>query len=361
MRCGRCGKNFDEEMYSGVCPKCGHFNNRQTEYDVNKYISAKFEDGAKTSTSAQAAKQHAELHKMYDSQNMHKAGAGSHEQLHKAYDKNNGHGQTAPASGYQAGRPLGKPNPYQSAAVQGNTYQTGQTGSYQQGSYPKQAQYGPNRTYQAGKNGSYGQANAYDEKKKKNIITPICIVIAILAVSVTVVCCHLKEQSMEETYSTLDFEQETAQSGELFEVYERLFIVDKAKVVDTSALEGMPKGEKLVAVTVEVLPSDTSNYDLSGEVYVSDGSSYKVPLDNYTVMNILYDGDYSMGDDIFPGYSFQGNIYIQSDGKTGDFYFFVDENAEDITLFFDEGSEKDGIYVLNRRVNVSLQLEEDGI
>ncbi|MBD5550662.1 MAG: hypothetical protein HDQ96_05715 [Lachnospiraceae bacterium] len=360
MRCGRCGKNFDEEMYSGVCPKCGHFNNRQTEYDVNKYISAKFEDGAKTSTSAQAAKQHVELHKMYDSQNMHKAGAGSHEQLHKAYDKNNGHGQTAPASGYQAGRPLGKPNPYQSAAVQGNTYQAGQTGSYQQGSYPKQAQYGPNRTYQAGKNGSYGQANAYDEKKKKNIITPICIVIAILAVSVTVVCCYLKEQSMEETYSTLDFEQETAQPGELFEVYERLFIVDKARVVDTSALEGMPRGEKLVAVAIELLPADKSgDDDVSGEVYVSDGSSFKMSLDSYTMTEILYDGDYSMRDGIFSGYDFQG--YISMAGRTGDLYFFVDENAEEITISFDEGNKKDGIYALQRRVSVSLQLEEDGI
>lgn len=353
MRCGRCKKNFDEEMYSGVCPNCGHFNNRQAEYDVSRYFSAKFDDGGKTSTSAQAAKQHEQLHRMYDAQNMHKAGAGSHEKLHEMYDKYAGHGQTMSSSApkqmenYQAGVSLGKTNPYQPATMQGGTFPAGQTGSYQQKSFPQPAQYGQT-------------AKLNGEPKKKNIITPICIVIAVMAVAITAVGCYLKEQSMEETYCTLEFEQETAQAGELFEVHERLFIVDKAKVVDTSALDGMPKDEKLVAVNVELLPADKSgNGDASGEVYVSDGSSYKLPLNDYTVTDILYDGDYSMGDGIFSRYTFSG--YISSSGKTGDLYFLVDENAEEISITFEEGSEKDGIYVLQRRVSIPLKLEEDGL
>lgn len=362
MRCGKCGKNFDEKMYSGICPKCGYFNNRQADYDVSKYFSATFDDSEKTSTKAQAAKQHEQLHKMYDSSNMHKAGAGSHEKLHEKYDKQNMHSQgQRPLSGYQQapankqGALPGKPNPYQNAqpVKSGNPYQTGQNGTY-----------GQNRTNTAGEAGTYGRnkygkATAYSEEKKKNLVTPICIAIAVLAIAGTAVGCHLKEQSMEETYCTLEFEQDTAQAGEVFEVNGCRIIVEKANVLDISALDGMPNDEKLVAVTVEILPADKSgNNGISGEVYVSDGSSYKLPLDVYTVMEFFYDGDYSMWKDIFYRYDFLSDI--PADGKTGNFYFLVDENAGDISITFDEGSEEDGIYALHRRVSVPLQLEEDG-
>lgn len=331
MRCGKCRKNFDEEMYSGICPKCGYFNNRQPDYDVSRYFSTTFEDGAKTSTNAQAAKQHEQLHRMYDAQNMHKTGAGSHE------------------------KPPGKPNPYQTSQpmVTGNKYQAGQNGVY-----------GQNQTNAAGQTGTYGRnkygkSTAYSEEKKKNFVTPICIVIAVLAVAGTAVGCRLKKQSLEKIYYTVEFEKETVQAGELFEMNERLFVVDKAKVVDTSALYGMPEGEKLVAVTVEILPAEgRDSEDTSGDVYVSDGSSYKIPLERYTVTDILYNGDYSMGDDILSKYSFQG--YISAAGENGNCYFFVDEDAEEITISFEEGSKKDGIYVPHRRVSVPLQLGEDG-
>lgn len=361
MRCEKCGKNFDEKMYSGICPKCGYFNNRQADYDVSKYFSATFDEGEKISTNAQAAKQHEQLHKMYDSSNMHKAGAGSHEKLHEKYDKQNMHSQgQRPLSGYQQ-TPVnkqsispGKPNPYQTSQpmVTGNKYQAGQSGVY-----------GQNRTYQAGQAGTYGQnkygkATAYSEEKKKNLVTPICIAIAVLAIAGTAVGCQLKKQSLKNIYDTLDFEKETVQAGESFEINERRFVVERAKVVDTSALSGMPEGEKLVAVSVEILPTEVRGSDnTSGDVYVSDGSSYKMPLERYTVTDILYDGDYSMGDDILSEYSFYG--YISADGKNGECYFFVDDDAEEITISFEEGSKKEGIYVLHRRVSVSLQLEED--
>lgn len=351
MRCVRCGKNFDEELHSGICPKCGHFNNRQKEYDVSKYISARFDSADdKVSTSEQAARQHEKLHRMYDAQNMHRAGAGAHEKLHEMYDKYNMHRQVQrPLSGYQQPASPGKNNPYQGAQpVQiGNAYQTGQAGN-------------PHQTGQTGNYGlsRYGQANVYGEEKKKNIVTPICIVIGILSIVCTIALCYLKGQSLEKTYSTLDFAQETVQPGELFEIKEQLLIVDQAETVDTSAQEGMPEKEKLVAVSVELLPTDGRSND-SGDVFVSDGSSYKLPLNDYTVRDILYDGDYSMGDDILSQYDFKGNT--STDGKTGKLYFLVDENAEEICISFEEGNQKDGLYVLHRRVSVPLKLEEDGI
>lgn len=350
MRCARCGKNFDGEMYSGICPKCGHFNNRQQEYDVSKYFSAKFEDDGKVSTSAQAAKQHEQLHRAYDSSDMHKPGAGQHEKLHQMYDKYNMHRQIGTsaagaqqARSYQAGVPLGKTNPYQRGPVQGNIYQAGQQG--QNAAYPKQ--------------GQYQQANLNRETKRKNIVTPICVAIAVLAIVGTTIGCQLKRRSLENIYYTVEFEQETAEAGEIFEMNERLLVVDEARVVDTSALEGMPKGEKLVAVTVEILPAEVRGSDNGdGDVYVSDGSSYKIPLDDYVVLDIFYDGDYSMRDGILSKYSFYG--YIPTDGDYGDCYFFVDKDAEELTISFEEGSKKDGIYVLHRRVSIPLRLEEGG-
>lgn len=86
MRCRKCGKNFDGEIYSGICPKCGHFNNRQAEIDVSEYFSAKFEDGENASADMQIERQHAKLHDMYDAHSAHKAGAGQHEKLHEMYD-----------------------------------------------------------------------------------------------------------------------------------------------------------------------------------------------------------------------------------------------------------------------------------
>lgn len=348
MKCGKCGKKFDEEMYSGICPKCGYFNNRQADYDVSRYFSASFDDGGKASTSAQAAKQHAQLHKMYDKHDMHSRNMTPNVQTAK------------PLPGYQqtsAGErrvPLGKENPYQKtqAVTPAKTYQTRQNSAY-----------GQSGTYRAGSIGAYGHASygkaSTSGEKKKNFVTPLCIVIAVLAIAGTAAACQSKKQSLEKLYYTVEFEQETVQAGEPFEMNGRLIAAEKVKEVDTSALEGMPQGEKLVAVTAEILPAEAESDDnASASIYVWDGSSYKKPLNDYVILDLFYDGDYSAKADILSEYSFYG--YISADGKRGDCYFFVDEDAEELTISFEEGSKKDGIYVLNRRVSIPLLLEEGG-
>lgn len=378
MRCGRCGKHFDEEMYSGICPKCGHFNNKQAEYDVSKYFSARFEDGEKTSTSAQAQKQHAELHKMYDK---YTNASKQHTELHRAYDKQDMH-RSQQTKSYQAGignaqgkagtyqqgniHQVGKLNPYQQTYVQGNTYQAGQTGSYQQGSTYQTGQSGAYRqgsTYQTGQSGTYqrgsypqrhGQAAKLNgEVKEKNIVTPICIVIAVLAILVSVLGVQIKKNNLSETYNTLDYEQQYAGVGELFEINDRLLMVEKAEVIDTSGLDGMPVGEKLVAVTVEILPTDDwKRDDMSGTVYVSDGYHCKQYLDSYVVNGFLG------AQDVLTGYDYLS--YFSAEEMTGRFYFFVDEDAGEITISFDEDKEEDTVFVLQKRVSVSLLLKEEG-
>ena len=343
MRCGRCGKNFDEEMHSGICPKCGHFNNRQTEYDVSKYFSAKFDDDGKTSTNAQAAKQHEQLHRMYDGHDMHKSGNRQHEQLHKKYDNGNVHRQvsSAPAhqqaGSYQSGGSLGKVNPYQPADMQSGTYPVRQPGSVPGQSYPQQAQYGQ-------------KTKLNDVPEKRNLVTPICLFIAIAAILTTVVLVQKKKESLMEIYGTLDYEDEYVEPGELFEIDGRLLMATKAEVIDTSEWPDMAAGEKLVAVSVEVLPTeDWERSDMSGTVYVWDGYTCKQYLDSYVL------DEYLDVEDLLAGYDYLS--YGSADGLTGRFYFFVDDEAEEIIICFDEDKEEETVFVLERRVNVPLELE----
>lgn len=370
MRCARCGKHFDEEMYNGICPKCGYFHSRQTEYDVSKYFSAKFGDEVKASTSAQAAKQHAELHRMYDRHDMHKP----HAQQSMPY-------QAQAANPYQQRGAQTKANPYQQTAGPGNPYQAdhagswqpgnnkgGGTGAYQQGNYPQ---------YQ------YGQARADGGAKEKNIVLPICAVIAVFSIIMTVVACNIKRISLTESYSTLDYEQEYAGVGEVFEINGRMLIVEKAETADTSMLDDIPahipRGEKLVAVTVGVLPTEEWDRSFtSGMVYLSDGDTCNQYLDSYTLGDILikkssggessyyvaddileelYAADEYAGEEILTGYNYLD--YSSVEGKNGKFYFLAGKDAGTVTISFDQAKEKNGVSILEKRVSVPLVLGEE--
>lgn len=358
MKCIRCGKHFDEEMYNGICPKCGYFHSRQTEYDVSKYFSAKFGDEVKTSTDAQAAKQHAELHRMYDRQNMHQPQAK----------------QAAPRQAQAA-------NPYQRAAGPGNPYQAGRAGSWQPGNNKG----GGTGAHQQGNDPQhrYGQARTDGGVKEKNIVLPICVVIAVLAAIMTVVACNIKRISLTESYSTLDYEQEYAGAGEVFEINGRMLIVEKAEVVDTSVLDDIPahipRGEKLIAVTVGIL--QTEEWDrswTSGMVYLSDGYTCNQYMDSYTLGDILikessggessyyvaddileelYALNEDAGEEILTGYNYLD--YSSVEGKTGKFYFLTGKDAEEVTISFDQAKEKNGVSILEKRVSVPLVLEEE--
>ena len=364
MKCMRCGKHFDEEMYSGICPKCGHFHNRQTEYDVSGYFSAKFEDREKTSTDAQAVKQHAQLHKMYDKYNMH----GSQMQQGMSH-------QTGTADPYQQKRQQ-EGYPYQQIGTRGdNPYQR----KGQQGNYPYQ---------QAGTQGSrprqqYGNAKPDSGALEKNMVALVCFVLAAVTVVATIIACNIKRVSLTKSYTTLDYEQEFAGPGELFEINGRMLVVEKAEVVDTSMLDDIPAhipaGDKLVAVTVGVLPTEEWDRSFtSGMVYLSDGYTCSQYLDSYTLGDVLIkkssggESSYYVTDDIIEElYSMEGYDaeeiltgynyldYSSVEGKTGKFYFLTGKDAGVVTISFDQEKEKEGISILEKRVSVALVLEEE--
>ena len=57
IRCRKCGKKFDADVYSGLCPKCGAYNGKQRDdSEISAYIK----------TSDQAGELHRKLHDTYD-------------------------------------------------------------------------------------------------------------------------------------------------------------------------------------------------------------------------------------------------------------------------------------------------------
>lgn len=308
MRCGRCGQIFDEEMHNGICPKCGHFNNRQAEYDVSRYFSARFDEQEKVSTNAQTAKRQAE------------------------------------------------------------PYQTGREGSYLQ-----------------------GKRRQKKAVKKRDIVGLVFGVMIMLTIVFTVIAVRLKEHSImqdaivqdDRTDALPNFEQISVGAGEVFEVYGRKIIVEKAEESDISGVGGY-FGEKLAAVTVEVLPAEEGYADESKEwedrvVYVSDGFSCKENLDGETVADIFFckengEDDIHFAEELEYIEKFMEKEYIfatdnylydcPKEGQKGKFYFFVNEEAENITISFEERDEKKedlNVSVLKKRVSVPLALEEAGI
>ena len=63
IRCAKCRKSFDPELYSGLCPKCGTYNGRKmTDAAMAHYVSSE----GKISTAEAGEKEHRQLHETYD-------------------------------------------------------------------------------------------------------------------------------------------------------------------------------------------------------------------------------------------------------------------------------------------------------
>ena len=82
IKCKSCGKRFDPEMYSGLCPKCGTYNKLPgPEDEVSRYLNGGF--------SGEEA--HRKLHETYGDTGHAK---DAHERLHAGY-QDTGHAKEA--------------------------------------------------------------------------------------------------------------------------------------------------------------------------------------------------------------------------------------------------------------------------
>lgn len=78
IKCSKCGKRFDLDVYSGICPKCGAYNGVHAEgSDISQYLSSGY--------SGEEA--HRQLHKAYGDTG-HDPDA--HRKLHDTYDRSYG-------------------------------------------------------------------------------------------------------------------------------------------------------------------------------------------------------------------------------------------------------------------------------
>ncbi len=243
-----------------------------------------------------------------------------------------------------------------------------------------------------------------EEKKNRNIVTPVCIIISIAAIFLTAANGYSKkwysskaaadmyagkqEETESGTLSLQKFEWQTADAGEAFIIGRREVIVKSAAAPDDAMLTDVPAGEKLVMVSVEVRllkdqeyqqtvtekkpEAETASYeppadwdyfwDHSGLVYASDGVSCNLPLDGESVMRMAGDGG-SFGEafseeDILTG---SGFIDCTEEGQTGEFFFLTDEKAEEVRISFSDGEYACGPYILEKRVSVPLRIEEGGV
>lgn len=75
IKCKKCGKHFDSDIYSGLCPKCGTYNGvHMDETDVSRYLSSSYS----------GEESHQKLHEMYGDTG-HDGSA--HRKLHEDYDQ----------------------------------------------------------------------------------------------------------------------------------------------------------------------------------------------------------------------------------------------------------------------------------
>lgn len=89
IKCKKCGKRFDIEMYSGLCPKCGTYNGvHMAETDISQYLGG----------SGEGEDAHQQLHNRYGDTGH---AADAHRKLHDAYD--NGYEAAHPADRHQSG------------------------------------------------------------------------------------------------------------------------------------------------------------------------------------------------------------------------------------------------------------------
>lgn len=236
--------------------------------------------------------------------------------------------------------------------------------------------------------GSFQRQTGRAKMGEREIVIPVFAAIIVLSVLCTAILVPWKRYRVMKEFTSLNFERVSADIGEPFEMYGRQMLVEKAEAIDLSEAKSGPGliGEKLVGVTVRILPADPDFEDDSTEwesrrVYVSDGLSCKKYLYSDTVGGILYfkekgadldEERYDYGEELAfieewksKEYIFEKENYLYDcpeEGQKGVFYFLVDENAAEVSINFEEkgsSGKTSDIPILEKRVSILLPLEEE--
>lgn len=323
MKCIKCGKHFDEEMYSCICPKCGTYNRHAEKYNVNQYYSANFGEDGKVSTDAQARAAHEELHRMYEGQNV-----GQAHSVHR---------QTPPMPNV--------PRPVQQAP-----------------NIPWQKQQAPNTPWgmQRGMQAAWPvqQINRQPAKQmqaeKRSVFVPVMLIIIVVTVLITVFVYKVMQQNALKQMTTLDYETAEHAPGETFELEDREITVTAAGKIDTEVITGMPEGEKMIAVTLNVEELEGADWDAKSEVvYVNYPGNCRQPLAAYEIEDMLVVLGINY-DRVLSAYN-----YLRRADGAGFFLFMVDEDVEEIELVLDEMEMEKGVLTVKTKHVIPLELAEE--
>lgn len=209
----------------------------------------------------------------------------------------------------------------------------------------------------------------WSENSDKTKSFPVCRVISLIfflfsvaAVAASVFAVSMSRQKADRINRHLDYEVVRV-TEDSFPVYDNntVLMEDTAYVIFGSGadqrLAGMPAGEKLVAVYVQVESEDYK----SGQYALRD-MFVGCKKGEQTVFRRCIRGEAILSALSYVG--FQSEEILSSFGigngrdEGGYYFFYVPEELQTITLYVEERSKKSGISVLDKRYEKELQLIE---
>lgn len=299
IKCKKCGKNFDPEIYSGLCPKCGTYNGvHMDETDLSQYLSSSY--------SGEEA--HQKLHEMYGDTGHDQE---AHRSLHERYG-DTGHDQEGHRSLHE---------------------RYGDTGHDQDAHKKLHERY--DRSYRA----AHPIHTRTERKvKSKGAASRRWVLLLLLLVFVPMLCISYY----------LKWEREILRSVLDFEVYSREATEGNSLILGSGSLEspihvtvtqagevfleeGLQEGKKLVSVKTSIASEDY-NFGTALEVALQyqsgENTFYQMPLDTYALQDylpLLGIGE----EELMPAYN-PGN----GQENSGYYFFIAAEDARDMKLFF---------------------------
>lgn len=273
IKCKKCGKHFDPDMYSGLCPKCGTYNGTHMgDSDVSQYLSSGY----------QGEQEHIKLHEVYGDTGHDEM---AHQNLHETYDQ-----------GYDVAHPA-----YEEI----------------QGDVP------------------FGSVSDMPRRKKKRPgLTAVLAALLVLLPFLSLGFLRIWEAQAVEKFLTCEIEQVPLENGKTLVFSDELFRSPvEVTVVGMDLIERpehVKEGKVLAAVRVK---ASSENYSYDARInkialkYESGGNSfYQQPLGTY-YLEVYLHGLGLTKDDMLTAYSL-GNGEMQE----GYWFFCIPVDAQDLEL-----------------------------
>lgn len=316
IKCSKCGKMFDEDLYNRICPKCGVYNKNYRDYqeEADRYFSGENKEKYFQDTGTDA-KINA------DGDQMWKNSASVSPYREEDRKKQN------------KSREMGK--------IKWGTHNRNSTETFDRSDI---------------KNYSENKADRYRKKEEGKVSPAIILVLFLAAVVLLAVLLlsdhsYMTEKSQEEKLN-LDYMQQEFQAGEVIRTGDYT-ICAQTPFVAADETGVFPEGKMLVAVPCSVgseIYDDQKDIRMVTLGYEVNGmQKYKQALSYSSLDEWIWEAMNLDPEDILFG-SYVGNGVVDE----GMFVFAVEQDAVNLTLgidFYESGYMSD---VLTERIDINL-------